>query len=170
MIGAFSVGKTSLVKKFVTGFFSDRYQTTLGVVIEKKTVLIDGEEVDLILWDLAGEDDYITVKMSYLRGASGYISVVDGTRRDTLETALELIRRAEQEVGDLPHVVLVNKVDLKDKWKISEHEIQQLEYDGLIVLRTSAKTDQNVQEAFHALAQEMLARDVQKKDVLNESP
>ena len=79
MLGGFSVGKTSLIKRFVESVFSEKYLTTVGVKIDKKTVDVQGRSVNLILWDIAGEDDTATIRMSYLRGCSGYLRVADGT-------------------------------------------------------------------------------------------
>ena len=97
MIGAFSVGKTSLVKRYVQSVFSDTYLTTVGVKIDKKTVDVAGRTVNLILWDLAGEDDIASLRMSYLRGAAGYVLVADGTRPSTLDVALSLRERVRTE-------------------------------------------------------------------------
>jgi small GTP-binding protein len=82
MLGAFAVGKTSLVARFVESIFSDRYHTTVGVKIEKKTLQVSGQQWNLIVWDLAGEDEFMQIRMSYLRGSSGYLLVADGTRPD----------------------------------------------------------------------------------------
>ena len=78
MLGGFSVGKTSLVKRYVESVFSETYLTTVGVKIDKKTVNLDDRAVTLILWDVAGEDDISTVRMTYLRGCAGYVLVADG--------------------------------------------------------------------------------------------
>ena len=75
MLGGFSVGKTSLVKRYVQSIFSESYLTTVGVKIDKKTVTLVDREVHLILWDLAGEDDMSSLRMSYLRGSAGYVLV-----------------------------------------------------------------------------------------------
>src|SRR6476661_2941267 len=88
MIGGFSVGKTSLVRRYVQSIFSEAYLTTVGVKIDKKTVELTDRTVNLILWDLAGEDDIGSLRMTYLRGASGYVLVADGTRRSTLDVAI----------------------------------------------------------------------------------
>ena len=93
MLGGFSVGKTSLVKRFVESVFSETYLTTVGVKIDKKTVVLSDRIVNLILWDLAGEDNISSLRMSYLRGAAGYVLVADGTRRSTLNVALSLRER-----------------------------------------------------------------------------
>jgi len=90
LLGGFGVGKTSLVSRFVHSIFSDKYLTTVGVKIEKKSLVLNEQELDLVIWDLYGEDDFQKVRMSYLRGASGYLLVADGTRRTTLDTAMSL--------------------------------------------------------------------------------
>jgi hypothetical protein len=69
MLGGFSVGKTSLVKRFVESVFSETYLTTVGVKIDKKTVNLGERAVNLILWDVAGDDDISTVRMGNLRGS-----------------------------------------------------------------------------------------------------
>ena len=81
LLGGFGVGKTSLVSRFVHSIFSDKYLTTVGVKIDKKRVDLGSQQVDLVIWDIYGEDDFQKVRMSYLRGASGYLLVADGTRR-----------------------------------------------------------------------------------------
>src|SRR4029453_5402347 len=90
MLGATGVGKTSLVSRFVTSVFSEKYLTTVGVKGDKKTLSGDGGDVTLLLWDIYGQDEFQTVRSSYLRGASGYLLVADGTRQLTLDTARDL--------------------------------------------------------------------------------
>jgi small GTP-binding protein len=153
MLGAYAVGKTSLVSRFVRSIFSDKYQTTVGVKIDKKTVRLGDQEVTFILWDLAGEDEFIQVRTSYLRGSAGYLLVADGMRRATLEKAIELQQRTEREVGKLPFILLVNKLDVIDDWEIKEPDIESLSSAGWPILATSAKTGVGVQEAFLALGQ-----------------
>jgi small GTP-binding protein len=152
MIGGFSVGKTSLVKRFVASVFSEAYLTTVGVKIDKKTVEVDGRAVNLILWDVAGEDDVSSIRMSYLRGAAGYVLVADGTRRSTLEVALSLRERIEAELGRLPFVLLLNKNDLTDQWAIEDAEVDDLRQAGWSVRASSARTGDGVEDAFRELA------------------
>src|SRR6187455_2295151 len=94
MLGGFAVGKTSLVAQYVTSLFSDKYLSTVGVKIDKKQIAVDGRDVTLMLWDVAGQDDFQSVQESQLRGMAGYLLVVDGTRRATLETARQLQEKA----------------------------------------------------------------------------
>ena len=71
MLGGFSVGKTSLVKRFITGKFSEKYHTTIGVKIDQKSLCVDDTEMLLVLWDVYGEDDFQKVRASYLQGSAG---------------------------------------------------------------------------------------------------
>jgi len=152
MLGGFSVGKTSLVKRYVESVFSETYLTTVGVKIDKKTVQLGERSVNLILWDLAGEDDIASLRMSYLRGSAGYVLVADGTRPSTLEMALSLRERVETEYGALPFVLLLNKNDMKEQWTISDGQIEDLRQKGWWVQTSSARTGEGVEEAFNDLA------------------
>jgi small GTP-binding protein len=152
MLGAFSVGKTSLVRRFVESVFSDAYLTTVGVKINKKTVNVSGRTVNLILWDIAGEDDLGSLRMSYLRGSAGYVLVADGTRPATVEVALSLRERVNADLGRLPSVMLLNKHDLVEDWAISDAQLDALRDDGSWVQPSSARTGERVDEAFQRLA------------------
>jgi small GTP-binding protein len=152
MLGGFSVGKTSLVRRYVASIFSETYLTTVGVKIDKKTVDLSGRTVNLILWDLAGEDDIASLRMSYLRGAAGYVLVADGTRPSTLDVALSLRQRVETEYGSLPFVLLLNKNDLTEQWALGDADITGLRNNGWWVQPSSARTGEGVEDAFTDLA------------------
>ncbi|MGI9103689.1 MAG: Rab family GTPase [Terriglobales bacterium] len=156
MVGAFGVGKTSLVARFVHSLFSEKYQTTIGVKIDKKVVTVNGQEVTLMLWDLAGEDALTQVRPTHLRGASGYILVVDGCRKSTLDTAISLQQRAEEASGKVPFVVVANKGDLRDSWEIKDEDLSQCFSLGWPVVIASAKTGDAVEQLFYGLASRML--------------
>jgi small GTP-binding protein len=156
MLGGFSVGKTSLVRRFVASLFSEAYLTTVGVKIDKKTVQLGDRPLTLILWDLAGEDEAAAVRMSYLRGAAGYLLVADGTRPSTLDVALSLRRRVEAECGALPFELLLNKSDLADQWRLEPTAIEALRQEGWPVRPSSALTGAGVEEAFRNLAASVL--------------
>src|ERR1700733_8848060 len=148
ILGGFGVGKTSLVRRYVQSIFSDTYLTTVGVKIEKKMVSVGAAEVALILWDIAGEDDVSTIRTSYLRGAAGYFLVVDVTRGETLEVAKSIQARVTSEIGSVPFLFLFNKTDLKEDWEIREQSLEDLRNTGCVVLQTSAKSGEGVEEAF----------------------
>ena len=148
MLGGFAVGKTSLIARFVRSIFSDKYLTTVGVKIDKKTVKAADRDVTLVLWDINGQDEFQDVQDSYLRGMSGYLLVVDGTRRDTLETVSQLQQRAQAVAGNVPFVVVLNKSDLATDWQVDERGIVRFAEQGWPSVRTSAKTGEGVEETF----------------------
>jgi small GTP-binding protein len=156
MLGGTAVGKTSLVSRFVHSIFSDRYLTTIGVKIDKKSIKTGDQEVDLILWDLYGEDEFQKMRTSYLRGAAGYLLVIDGTRRETLDMALNLRDSAERTIGRVPFVLVVNKADLAARWEVDDGMLSDLAKRGWSIFRTSAKTGEGVDEAFGALTRAVL--------------
>ena len=159
MLGAFAVGKTSLVRRYVHSIFSDKYNTTVGVKIEKTSVSHNDRQVDLIIWDLHGEDDFQHVRLSYLKGSSGCICVADGTRQATLATALNLMTIAENTLGNVPFVLVINKIDLKDSWEIDDAMVEAIEQKGVMVVQTSAKTGNAVEDAFQLLTRKMMDAD-----------
>ena len=152
LIGAYAVGKTSLVARFVRSIFSEKYHTTLGVKIDKKLVATAGGEVMLMIWDLAGEDEFIGVDLDYMRGAAGYLVIADGTRRSSLELAVALQQRIAERIGPVPFLLLVNKADLEAEWEVGKADLEKLSDVGWRILRTSAKSGQGVEAAFLSLA------------------
>ena len=157
MLGATGVGKTSLVRRYVESMFSEKYQATIGVKIDRKLVDHDGGQISLLLWDLQGEDDLQRVRLSYLRGAAGLIYVVDGTREETLDRARSIQESAHDTVGDVPAILLVNKSDLAGEWKISEGDQGTRGPQRVEVFKTSARTGDNVEQAFSALVRKIQA-------------
>ena len=156
MVGAFGVGKTSLVSRFVHSIFSEKYQTTVGVKIDKKVVQHSAADITLILWDLAGEDVLTTVRPAHLKGSSGYILVMDGLRRNTLDVAINLQGRVCEAVGAVPFVCVINKADLRETWEIQQSDLDNLVSRGWTVVETSAKTGTAVEGVFRTLTDAMM--------------
>jgi small GTP-binding protein len=155
LIGAYAVGKTSLVRQFVSGMFSDNYLSTVGVKIDQRTVVTDGQEVRLMVWDLAGSDEFQKVRKSYLQGAAGILYVADGTRAETLDTIRTEREEVMQRFPGVPSILLINKHDLVNEWEIEAKDLARFREEGLEVLSTSARTGEQVAEAFDMLARRM---------------
>jgi len=156
MLGSFAVGKTSLVRRFVENMFSDKYMTTIGVKIDKKVINIRQQDLTLVIWDIAGENGFHQIHGTYLRGMSGYILVADKTRTSTLDNVITIHKTVNQAFHDVPCVLLMNKMDLTGQWDVQESTIDKMQQEGWDIFRTSAKTGQNVEEAFNRLALKML--------------
>jgi small GTP-binding protein len=156
LLGDFAVGKTSLVRRFVYSLFDDKYISTIGVKVSRKTVVIprddDVVELTMMLWDLAGSEEFSQARASYLRGAAGAALVCDLTRPDTL-ASLQVY--ADDLLGLNPHARLVlaaNKSDLAAQQRLTPEQIE----DVAAVLSapyclTSAKTGDEVEPLFRLL-------------------
>lgn len=158
VLGASAVGKTSLVRRFVFNLFSEKYLTTIGVKVDRKRVTVSEQDLTLILWDIQGEDQFAHILPTYFRGASGCLLIADGTRKDTIETALDLGERVCASVGKVPSLLILNKIDLENQWKVEANDIESLKKKGWTVIETSAKHGSMVENAFLTLADQMLPR------------
>lgn len=156
LLGSYGVGKTSLVSRFVHSMFADKYHTTVGVKIDKKVLSIEDQELTLMLWDMAGEEDGAPVKLNQVKDASGYLLVIDGMRAKTLDVARSIHQRVETEIGVRPFLALINKADLRETWEIPDSTWAELTAAGWTLLETSAKSGQHVEEAFLALSSRIL--------------
>lgn len=156
LLGEFSVGKTSLIRRFVEGHFDEKYLSTIGVHMTRKRLERCEHFLDFFIWDLAGGEDFQVVGLNYLRGAAGAIIVSDLTRKNTL-AALPFYAQQVRSLN--PQAALVftaNKVDLVEERIVAHDEIQAvINPFADSYLLTSAKTGQNAEQAFIELANRM---------------
>lgn len=154
LTGSFGVGKTSLFNQFIYQQFSDKYLTTIGVKVNKKEITIDGEELSVLLWDIAGEVAQDKVPTSYFLGASGIIYVVDLSRPITfnnMKTDIELLKKI---LKDATIIIVGNKKDLLSAEELAE-VAQNLEVK--LDFTTSAKTGENIDALFLELGKKLIA-------------
>lgn len=157
ILGHFGVGKTSLIRQFVESDFSENYLVTVGVHVKKKDILLDDENVTLIIWDVEGNTSIDKARSSYLLGTQGFIYVFDVSRPETFEDLETEMDYLKTHFNTIPVCVLGNK---KDKFNegVSASFFETKRFKE--VLFTSAKTGENVENAFLKLT---------KKIVKNES-
>jgi len=155
LLGDFAVGKSSLVARFVRNTFADKYLTTVGVKVDSKRIELAQLAVKLVVWDLAGKSELDSMNRSYIRGAQGLMLVADGTREASLRVALYLWMQSQKHLPGVPVVMLVNKLDLIDRWEVSASDILRLQ-QSLPTWRTSAMDGQGVDEAFAELARRIM--------------
>ena len=157
MLGDFGVGKTSLVSRFVRNTFSDKYLTTVGVKVDSKHVALpDARTVKLVVWDIAGKNALDALNLNYLRGATGLMLVADGTREASLRATLNLLMQARDVLDDPAVVLVVNKLDLVERWQVAPATIAELRRT-LPVVETSAQSGDGVEAAFAELARKLAA-------------
>lgn len=160
LLGEFAVGKTSLVRRFVEGSFSDRYLSTIGVKISRRVVERPSGNLNLLVWDLAGSDEFNgQIQANYLRGSSGAIIVCDLTRRETLSGFQRYVEQIRAIGLEVPLLFIGNKVDLLEERAISAEDLQSVaENFHSPYLLSSAKTGENTEAAFLRLAELIEAR------------
>ena len=162
LLGNFAAGKTSLVRRFVYNRFDDRYMSTIGVKVSRKMITLphEGElvELSILLWDLAGSEEFDALRASYLRGASGAVLVCDLTRPETLDP---LRVYAEELLRTNTHARLIlaaNKCDLVDQRRLSPAQIAvaAAALDVPYYL-TSARSGEEVENLFRHLGRLLLS-------------
>jgi small GTP-binding protein len=170
LIGDPGVGKTSLIRRFVTDLFDDHYITTIGAKITKKVVVVELPERDLLvnmnlmIWDLAGQKEYKVFHEMHLKGMEGVLAVADLTRKNTFDSLKAAIQMADRTRVNIPMVFLLNKCDLAEPSDVDLKDIRMLASQRAIpVLATSAKTGLNVELSFSRLARMMAEAWAEKK-------
>jgi small GTP-binding protein len=162
LIGDWGVGKTSLIKKFVFDQFEDKYISTLGTKVTKKRIKFKVSQnkiidMNLMIWDVMGQEEFKSVqKMSY-KNANGALLVCDITRKETLERIKNWRNDIFDIAGKIPLIILANKSDLKDQAEFSAGDLaivsNMLSSQYFL---TSAKTGENVENAFISLGKKLL--------------
>jgi small GTP-binding protein len=158
LLGDFSTGKTSLVRRFVYNLFDERYMSTLGVNISRKEVsLSENKPVHLLIWDLSGNEKFDGARIDYIRGSSGALVVCDLTRFDTISRLSYFKEYLYTICPDVPVIMIGNKADLVSD---SDNSIKQVETiavkDSNPFVITSAKTGVAVETAFINLVKMMV--------------
>ena len=153
LLGEFAVGKTSLIRQFTEGNFDDKYLSTIGVKLSRKSLQRTDHTLNFIIWDLAGGDDFTKQSASYLRGAVGAIIVCDLTRPNTLNFLPRYMEQVRAVNPNALFVLACNKADLVTERSISDDELKTaVSQSNTPYLLTSAKTGENVDATFDLLA------------------
>ena len=162
------VGKTSLVKKFVSGRFTRDYRVSIGANLFVKDLILDSDiEVAIQIWDIAGQEKWEKMRHLYYKGAHGALIVGDITRENTFEQLKGFWSPdLKKFCGEIPKILVVNKNDLKPI--ISNNEVEDLAQNINVntIFFSSAKNGQNVEEAFQKIAEDIIISKQKKKIVL----
>ncbi|TRO50712.1 GTP-binding protein [Candidatus Bathyarchaeota archaeon] len=155
LLGDAAVGKTSLIRRYVYSSFDDKYITTIGTKVTKKSLVFKHPSQDmkvrisLLIWDILGQKEYSRLHPVYYQGAEGGLVVSDATRPATIKSLEEWAVGFQKTVGSVPLVFLINKVDLvdRDAFDLSEAQAIADKYNARLYF-TSAKTGENVERSF----------------------
>lgn len=165
LVGDGPVGKTSLVRRYVLNMYDDHYIATIGTKVSRKEVQVPQPAdrpvaVDLLIWDIMGQDRVREILGdAYFKGVSGVLAVCDMTHRRSLERLDAWMKAVESVVGEVPTLVALNKADLEGAAEFDEDEAGRIaDAFGGAALATSARTGENVEEAFRLLATSVATR------------
>ena len=164
-LGDQSVGKTSIITRFLNDSFDDSYQATIGIDFESKIVYLEDRTVRLQLWDTAGQERFKSLIPSYIRDSSVAVVVYDVTNRHSFQEAEKWVGEVREERGDSVLVFLVgNKIDLVERREVSTEEGQaKAEELSARFSETSAKASTNVKQLFRQIAQDLPAQDTKEQ-------
>jgi small GTP-binding protein len=162
LIGDWGVGKTSLIKKYVFDQFDDKYITTLGTKVTKKRMKFKISEEKLIdinfmIWDIMGQEEFKKIQLMAFKNSNGAFIVCDVTRRETLETITNWKTNLYKVTGKIPLVILANKSDLQNEAEFTNNDLAEVtEKINIPYYFTSAKTGENVENAFISLGKKLI--------------
>ncbi|CAD7937804.1 unnamed protein product [Amoebophrya sp. A25] len=163
LLGDASVGKSSLVTRFVNNRFSDNSEATVGAAFSAQVIQTDdGKTVKFEIWDTAGQERFRSLAPMYYRGAACAIVVFDVSQEGTFEKAQDWVEELRQNVADSEYLVIAlaaNKIDLRSD--VGKRPLDYAREEGLLYAETSAKSGAGVRSLFEELARtvpEMVSR------------
>lgn len=162
MCGPAAVGKTSLIQRFIKSRFQSDYKLTVGVDILTKEVEYEaGKMATLSIWDIGGQERFSFIRTTFYKGASGVLLVFDLSRAATWDAIKNWRAEVKQFAGDIPFVLIGNKVDLiADVGEVVDRDEcrRYAEEQNSIYIEASAKDGTNVDESFHELTRRIIAQ------------
>lgn len=155
IVGDGGVGKSSLIRRYCQGVFTSAYKKTIGVdFLERVVNTGNGEQVRLMIWDTAGQEEFDAITRAYYRGSHFCLLAFSTTDRESFENVRWWKEKVENECGPVPMVLVMNKIDLIANSVIGRHEAEEMASSlGLVLYTTSSKENVNVESVFQDLAQ-----------------
>ncbi|KAL1844516.1 hypothetical protein VTK73DRAFT_2378 [Phialemonium thermophilum] len=159
-LGEQSVGKTSLITRFMYDSFDNMYQATIGIDFLSKTMYLEDRTVRLQLWDTAGQERFRSLIPSYIRDSSVAVVVYDVSNAKSFQNTRKWIDDVRAERGNDVIIVLVgNKTDLPNREVTTQQGEEEARKNNLMFVETSAKLGHNVKTLFKRIAQALPGMD-----------
>jgi len=157
IVGNGAVGKSSMIQKYCRGIFTSEYKKTIGVDFLEKRLNVQGEEVRLMLWDTAGQEEFDCITRAYYRGAQACVIAFSTTDRNSFYQVRRWKKKIEEECGSIPIVLVQNKMDLLYNSAVDSFEVDRAAKSlAMKLIKTSVKENLNVSKVFQYLAESHL--------------
>merc|ERR1719483_446618 len=157
IVGNGAVGKSSLIQKYCKGIFTSEYKKTIGEDFLEKRICLNGEDMRLMLWDTAGQEEFDCITRAYYRGAQACVLAFSCVDRESFKSVGKWKRKVEEEWGNIPMVLVMTKMDLLYRAEVYSFEVEKLSRNlGIRLVKTSVKENLNVHKVFYHLANEHL--------------
>ena len=168
VVGDSGVGKTNLIKRFVTNTFSANSKATVGVEFISKSYRINDQVFKIEIWDTAGQERYKSITAAYYKGAKGALIVYDTTQKTSFENIDKWMSEIKEKSSkDMKLMIIGNKIDLKDERQVETDEaLAKAQILEAPIMETSALDATNVKEAFYDVLKEMYKEVKKKLDVV----
>ncbi|KAH0794108.1 Ras-related protein Rab7 [Histomonas meleagridis] len=159
VLGDSGVGKTTIIHKYIAEEFRADFKATIGADFSSKTIQVNGQQVDLNIWDTAGEERFHSVGASFYRGVEAVILVFDITQHETVEHLKNWKDDLYQKSGiptseEIPMIIFGNKCDLEDQRQVAPNEVEQIGVlNNIPALEVSAKSGKNIEEGFKMITE-----------------
>ena len=154
LIGDSSVGKTSLINRFINGEFTENFTSTIGMDYKNKRIAVNNKQYDLEIIDTCGQERFHSLSESYYKRADGIIFVFDVTNESTFKNLKNHWLREIDKIENLPYIIIGNKIDLKNIRSINAEEMNQLgQKKNIRCIEASAKSGENIETIFTTLTE-----------------
>ena len=163
-VGDGSVGKTTLLQRYVDGLFKEDQKMTIGVNFYLKRIQTRDFDIALQLWDFGGQERFRFLLKKYVKGAAGALLLYDLTNPATIESANEWVELVRMHNSSLPIILVGTKYDLVDPEFIDDAtpNLVLAKYDLIGRIKTSSKTGENVEDVFNLLFNNLIKRITQE--------
>lgn len=167
ILGDSAVGKTTLLLKYVDGYFPTMYVATIGVEYKIKKININGIDINLQIWDTAGQERFSGITKNFIKGADGIIYVYDITKKSSFDNLKKWIFQSEETTEGFQKIIIGNKYDLNDKRQVTNDSLKKFcQARNIQGMEISAKTDYNVHECFETLTK-LIIKGKSKEQLIN---
>jgi len=157
IVGNGAVGKSSMIQKYCKGIFTAEYKKTIGVDFLEKRICLNGEDIRLMLWDTAGQEEFDCITRAYYRGAQACVLAFSCVDRESFKCVPKWKKKVEEECGNIPMVLVMTKLDLLYRAEVDSFEVEKLSRQlGIRLIKTSVKENINVHKVFCHLASQHL--------------